>query len=58
MNKVESLELKVKELENKLKEQEDAILKLRQEYRNQIYELDANNFSRDFLKKIGYTESK
>ena len=51
MSKVEELELKVKELE-------EAIAKFKQEYKNQIYELDENNLSSTFLKKIGYTEKK
>lgn len=51
MNKAEELELKIKELE-------ETVLKFKQEYRNQIYELDENNFSASFLNKIGYTEKK
>ena len=51
MNKVEELELRIKELE-------DAMQKFKQTYKNQIYELDENNFSSSFLKKIGYTEKK
>jgi hypothetical protein len=51
MGKVEDLEIKQKELE-------EAFLSFKREYKNQIYELDENNFSASFLKKIGYTEKK
>lgn len=52
MNKVEELEIKIKELE-------EAVLNLKKTYQNQIYELDENNFSMSFLKKIGFaTEVK
>lgn len=47
MNKVEELELKIKELE-------ETVLSFKKEYRNQIYELDENNLSATFLEKIGY----
>lgn len=52
MNKVEELEIKIKELE-------EAVLNFKKTYQNQIYELDENNFSMSFLKKIGFaTEVK
>lgn len=52
MNKAEELEIKIKELE-------EAVLNLKKTYQNQIYELDENNFSISFLKKIGFaTEVK
>ena len=51
MNKVEELELRMKGFE-------EALQKFKQEYKNQIYELDENNFSSSFLNKIGYTEKK
>ena len=52
MNKVEELEIKIKELE-------DSVLNFKKTYQNQIYELDENNFSMSFLKKIGFvTEVK
>lgn len=52
MGKMEELELKIKELE-------DSVLNLKKTYQNQIYELDENNFSMSFLKKIGFaTEVK
>lgn len=47
MGKMEELELKIKELE-------EALLKHKQAYKNQIYELDENNFTQSFLKKIGF----
>ena len=47
MNKVEELELKIKELE-------ETVLSFKKEYKNQIYELDENNLSATFLEKIGY----
>ena len=49
---------KMEELEARIRDVEDAVLKLKTEYKNQIYELDENNFSASFLKKIGYTEKK
>lgn len=50
---------KMEELEARIRDVEDAVLKLKTEYKNQIYELDENNFSMSFLKKIGFaTEVK
>lgn len=45
---------KMEELEARIRDVEDAVLKLKTEYKNQIYELDENNFTQSFLKKIGF----
>ena len=43
---------KTRELEERVKELEDAVIKLKKEFKNTVYDLDENNFSRDFLKRI------
>lgn len=43
---------KVAELEERVKELEDAVIKLKRDFLSTIYDLDENNFSRDFLKRI------
>lgn len=43
---------KVQELETRVKELEDAVIKLKRDFLSTIYDLDENNFSRDFLKRI------
>lgn len=45
---------KIEELEERIRELEGAHMRLKQEFKNAIYELDENNFSRNFLKKLGY----
>lgn len=50
MDKVEALEKRVKELEQ-------AFMNLKNEIRRQMYELDENNFSMEFLKKLNYGEN-
>lgn len=50
MDKVEALEKRVKELEQ-------AFMNLKNEIRRQMFELDENNFSMDFLKKLNYGEN-
>ena len=43
---------KVAELEERVKELEDAVLKLKRDFVNTIYDLDENNFSKEFLKRM------
>lgn len=45
---------KIEELEQKINELDGELLKLKKDYKNRIYELDENNFSTEFLKKLGY----
>ena len=43
---------KVQELEERIKELEDVVAKLKKDFAATIYDLDENNFSREFLKRI------
>ena len=43
---------KIKELEERIRELEDAVTKLKKEMKNTLYDLDENNFSREFLERI------
>lgn len=43
---------KIRELEERVKELEDAVIKLKKEFKNTVYDLDENNFSKEFLERI------
>lgn len=45
---------KLDELNERVRELENTVLKLKKDFNNTVYDLDEENFSRNFLKKINY----